>query len=130
MTNEIDAVLVPAISPEQVTAMRHIEPLVMTPQGYCRIRGIDLVHPFNVSYLWNAEPVGLALPVGSGVDIITFHHYGAPALFKPSLAEVYASIMRYVRDWRQVRYFYLHSENMGTESVIDGCHWCRCTLFP
>lgn len=127
-------VLVPEISDEQIEEMRAIEPLLREPETcwYRRILGISKIHPRRSSFLWDAKPTGERLTFGplNNVAIITFHTYGAPALFKPSLAEVYASIRRYLPEtWTAVRYFCLQSENLGSEHIIGDCHWCKCILF-
>jgi len=125
--------LVPDIYDHEIEAMRHIEPLIREPQSnwYWRIKGIQDKHPRNVSYLWDAEPTGDRMAFGplGKVTIMSFHKYGAPVFFKPSLAEVYASIRRFVPDWKHVRFFSLRSDDMGPEHIIGDCHWCFCDLF-
>jgi hypothetical protein len=128
-----EPLLVPDIYDHEIAAMRHIEPLLQVPgtAWYQRIKGIQDIHPRNVSYLWNAEPCGELMAFGplGRVTIMSFHKFGAPVFFKPSLAEVYASILRFVPEWKHVRFFSLRSENLGTANVIGDCHWCLCDLF-
>lgn len=127
------AVLVPEISDEQIAAMRHIQPLLREPntRKFARIKGIEAIDPRGVSFLWDAEPQREVLYFNSldEIGIMTFHKFGAPVYFKPSLAEVYASIMRFVPDWSRINFFCLNSHNMGPQNVIGNCHWCYCSLF-
>lgn len=134
MSELSEPIYVPAIFVAEIAEMRHIEPLIRVPDSewYQRIKGQETLCPTSVSYLWNAEPAGdrLAFSPLSRQTIVTFHKYGAPALFKPSLAEVYAAIRRFMpNNWRQVKYFCLRSEDLGSDNVIGCCHWCKCDLF-
>ena len=117
----------------EIAEMRHIEPLLSVPgtDWYRRVENQERIDPKAVSYLWDAKPTGnlLAFSPFNWTDIISFHTWGAPSLFKPSLAEVYSAIRRFMPDFRNVRYFYLRSHGMGPESIIDDCHWCYCRLF-
>ncbi len=126
-------VLVPEISDEQIAAMRHIQPLLCEAgtRKFARIKGIESIDPRKVSFLWSAEPENEVLYFTSlnSITIMTFHKYGAPVYFKPSLAEVYASIMRCVPDWSGIHFFNLRSRNMGPQNIIGNCHWCYCDLF-
>lgn len=131
--SEANPVYIPEISNEEIAAMRHIEPVlrVYGSDFYRRIEGIHSIDPRGVSFLWDAKPSGEQMvfhPLNL-VRIMTFHTFGAPVLFKPSLAEVYAGIRRMLPDWSGVRFFHLHSENMGPANVLGDCHWCVCDLF-
>ena len=126
-------VFVHELMEHEIEAMRHIEPLLNIPDtcAYQRIRGIQSVDPRGETYLWDAEPYGERLCFGplNSITIMSFHRFGAPALFKPSLAEVYGSIHRFVPDWSRVRFFSLRADNMGPEHILGDCHWCFCDLF-
>lgn len=131
--NTLKPILVPEITDEEIAEMRQIKPLLREPDScwYRRIRGIDDIDPRKTAYTWGAEPEGEAMAFGplNKVEIITFHYYGAPSLFKPSLAEVYASIKRFCPDWKQIWYFSLKSDDLTSANCIGDCHWCRCDLF-
>lgn len=122
--------LVGDISDELLEEMAsQIKPLILREDGYWAIKP-----PRDnrmVSFLWDAEPtekVGAFSPLKS-FEIMTFHRFGAPVFFKPSIAEVMSAINRFVPDWSAVRWFSLQSDAMGPEHVIGHCHWCRCKLF-
>ena len=89
----------------------------------------------RTAYTWDAklgQEVGVFNPLNE-LDIITFHKYGAPALFKPSIAEVIACIDRYVPAIKNpecpIKYWYLLSDNLSAANIIGDCHWCHCKLF-
>lgn len=126
--------LVPKISDIEIEEMRHIQPLIRKHAEdyvFYRIERIDHLSTRTKSFIWDAKPTGkpLSFAPTDDIQILTFHTFGAPALFKPTLAEVYACIRRFVSDWQDVRYFYLHSHDMGVKHVLPSCHWCKCTLF-
>lgn len=125
--------LVPAIGDGEIAEMRRIRPLLREPDScwYRKIKGSDTIDPRGMAFTWGAEPYDVAMAFSplNKVDIITLHEYGAPSLFKPSLAEVYGAIRRYCPDFSKIWYFYLHSENMDAANIVGGCHWCKCTLF-
>lgn len=125
--------LVHDLMDHELDAMRHIEPLLRVPDTcwYRRIADIQTIDPRGVSYLWSAKPTGSRMAFGplSQITIMSFHRYGAPVFFKPSLAEVYGAIRRFVPDWSRVRFFCLRADDMGPEHVIGDCHWCFCDLF-
>lgn len=125
--------LVPPITDSKVEEMLAVmKPLVQVENH--RFREIDItgVHRRGVSYIWDPKP-GRPVKQYRGslndVTIMTFHKYGAPSLFKPSLVEVCASIRRFVPDWKLVRHFWLNSEGLDCRNVIGDCHWCPCVLF-
>lgn len=126
-------VYVPDLFDHELAEMRMIEPLLSVPQTCCyrRIKDIQSVDPRGQSYLWDAEPIGEQMAFGplGRVTIMSFHRFGAPSFFKPSLAEVYASIRRFVPDWSRVRFFCLRSQDLGPQHIIGDCHWCFCDLF-
>lgn len=131
-TQSTSAVFVPKIRRKQVEAMRHIRPLLRIDGSvYSPIKGIDKIDPFKTSFLWNAEPEDLKylFPFSDSIEILTFHTYAATVFFKPSLAEVYASIRRFVRDWSHVRWFCLETSNLDRLNVIGDVHFVRCRLF-
>jgi hypothetical protein len=122
--------LVPTISDCQLESMsRQIRPLIKIDGWYWTIKGER--HLRNQSYLWDAEPEAKMFPpsILDQIEIMTFHTWGAPVFFKPSIAEVMGCIGRFVPDYSLVRYFYLESHDMGPGNVIGNCHWCRCKLF-
>lgn len=126
-------VLVPEISDSEIKSMRHIRPLIREDgtHWYRKIKGSDTLDPREIAFTWDAQPddVAMAFSPLNKVEIMTFHKFGAPSFFKPSLAEVYAAIRRCCPDFRDVWYFYLHSDHLDVANVIGDCHWCRCTLF-
>ena len=128
-------VYIPEISDSLVERMRsHIEPLIPDSDagsGYRRIKDVERIDARRQSFLWDAEPCGprLVFEPLNQLQIITFHAFGAPVFFKPSLAEVYAGILRFVPEWERIRFFALRADNLGADNIIGSCHWCRCSLF-
>lgn len=128
---------VPDISDDHIAEMRHIEAVLKMPNSvmYRRIQGIEKLDPRDVSFLWNAEPVGGEFTFHdlNRSVVITQHH--SSVFFKPSLAEVYAWIRFYMpEEWRRVMYFCLREptrigastdfmcecELMGGKKLVDG----------
>lgn len=69
--------------------LRRIEPIVEFKGEKSYIRHCD---PRKVSYIWDAKPAGKADEMTPICKLVTYHSYGAPNLFKPSIAEVVAQI--------------------------------------
>jgi len=120
---------VPEITDEEIAAMRKIQPVLRVRDSmmFRRIAGAELLHPRDVSCLWNADPIGdeFTCDCLDSTTVITQHH--SSVFFKPSLAEVYAWIRFYLRDsWGMVRYFCLENpERIGGSSDFS----CRCILI-
>jgi hypothetical protein len=126
--------LVPEIADDTLLIMAYkIKPLLRVGHEYYEVRQVNhtVDNLTNRSYLWDAQPgnrVGVFHPLNQ-LKIITFHSYGAPVLFKPSIREVMACINQFVDGWRPIKYFWLDSDTMGPEHVIGNYHWCHCHLF-
>lgn len=132
--------LIPQISNRAIDEMLSVMRPVMQV-GQRRYREIDIdnprIHRRNQSYLWDAKaarPVRIYHGALSSKSIITFHTYGAPALFKPSLAEVCAGIRWSVKDWRGIHWFYLEAcepmqEKSAGKMMQQGFHIAICTLW-
>jgi hypothetical protein len=118
---------VPDISDAEIAEMRHIEPLLGADGMFRRIEGADSLHPRDVSFLWNASPVGdpFTFDTLDRTEIITQHK--SSMFFKPSLAEVYGWIRFYMKsDWNAVRFFSLgdYYRVSGETDVI-----CKCIIM-
>lgn len=125
--------LVPPVSDETLEEMAAaIKPLKAVGNGRFREILTAGVDPRRVAFTWEPK-LGRAVRVYRGglnnVTILTFHTYGDPSLFKPSLAEVYGGIRQAVPNWSPVRFFWLNSEDLDARNLVGGCHWCRCVLF-
>lgn len=131
--------LVPDISEELVERMlAQMKPVKrVTPPGRdfafrYRLIETDGVDRRGVAYTWEprlGRMVRLYMGDLNSKQIISFHRWGAPVFFKPSLAEVCASINRFVPDWSLIRFFELETEGLGKQNVIGDCHFTRCTLY-
>lgn len=92
------------------------------------------IDPKNVAYTWVKEKL---IPLNGWLDgclehstIISYHLWGFYGFFKPSLYEVYCAIYNALGDnWKDVKYFYLESNDMGTEHIIGNYHWCILHLW-
>lgn len=49
-------------------------------------------HPRNEAYTWDAKKAAKAPPLKEVASIRTYHRYGHPSMFKPSIAEVLAQV--------------------------------------
>jgi hypothetical protein len=90
------------------------------------ITGVD---PRNQSYIWDTKTIGerfIADQLDS-LTIPTFHSYGAPSLFKPSLAETLGCIRHYCDAWQRVKYFALYSD-LDHSNVFGRYHSTKCLL--
>lgn len=125
--------LIPTISEELLLQMsKQITPLLKIGNGYHEVANLNEIDLRKSAYTWKAEPLPTEylIPALESIDIITFHYFGAPSLFKPSIAEVMSCINKDVPNWfNKIKHFYLHSDNMGPEHVMEPYHWCRCTLI-
>ena len=111
---------------------QQITPVVRRRLGSYRFfRTIDVreVDRRQVSFLRHprlGEPVKLYLNSLNAKTILTFHAAEAAQLFRPTLAEVYGSIVRFVEDWSVVRYFWLVTSSV---QLLESHHVCQCVLF-
>lgn len=82
---------VPEISDRRLAEL--LERLVpITVDGQERASFIQMPHPRTEAYLWSPDPSGPVPGLRVLVRFRTFHAYGAPSLFKPSIAEVLAQL--------------------------------------
>lgn len=133
--------MVPAITDGQIEEMLAVMKPIMKVNGRGkkdddghRWREIltEGVHGRDVAYTWEAKlgrPLKLYVGGLNEVNILTFHTWGYYGFFKPSLAESLGCIRQFVPEWREVRFFWLDSGNMGPEHIVGDFHWCRCKLF-
>lgn len=129
--NNTDVKMIQDISDEEIAEMQHIQPLIERVGLLWRIRGIDDIDPRRTSFLWDAEPAGVGLIPGAlnSVQIMTFHKYGAPSFFKPSLAEVYSAIRRFIPQWKEAKFFHLQDDNLSVSNIMGDYHFVRCSVF-
>ncbi len=66
-----------------------IRPVIMHDD---KLHFIEPVHPRDIAFTWGAKATKEAVGLVEVVGLKTLHEYGAPALFKPSIAEVLAQI--------------------------------------
>lgn len=120
--------LVPPITDDEINEMLSVmKPMVSIGEGFYRQIDIDGVNRRNVSYTWSPKPFGMELVSGTAEEstIPTYHTFGAPVFFKPSLAEVLGAILRFTKDWRKVRYFSLTSDE---PSMFGSYHTAKCMI--
>ncbi|KXK07542.1 MAG: hypothetical protein UZ21_OP11001001044 [Microgenomates bacterium OLB22] len=106
-----------------------IKPVVdFGSRGKCYIKPVDL---FNVAYTWAPIPAEKAPVFEVLCDITTYHSYGAPVFFKPSIAEVLAQIPAEYRD--VVVAFEIDPpgsiRNMDDAAFLDGYHSATTRLY-
>lgn len=127
--------LIPKISETMLYQLaKQIHPIKRIRENIYRKIDIEYTDDFlrNTSFIWDAKLIGPELmfsPLNS-ISLITYHRYGAPALFKPSIAEVMAQLMgKFNKGWDKIKYFTLLSDNLDSSNVIGEYHWCKCVLF-
>jgi hypothetical protein len=125
---------IPEISDDEIQEMLAImKPAIILEEGprngwlvEIDITGVDLR---NQSYIWDTKRIGepfLSDQLDS-LKIPTFHSYGAPSFFKPSLAETLGCIRHYCDAWQRVKYFALYS-NLDSTNVFGQYHSTKCLL--
>lgn len=123
--------LVQDITDDTIKSMLEVmKPAVRTHNGWYREISIENTDYRNESFIWDKTLIGPEF-VSNGLDegwIPTFHTFGAPSLFKPSLAEVLSAIQLYCPDWSDVRYFVLE-DNLSADSIIGMSHMSKCKLI-
>lgn len=130
--DECELNLVPEITDNDVRDMLSIMKPVVKRENRFHLVDIEGVHPREVAYTWSpriGRRVKLFEHTLNSKEIITFHNYGYCGFFKPSLAEVCASIARFVPDYSMIRFFWLKQHEVDLSHIIESCHWCCCVLF-
>ncbi|HEY4506152.1 MAG TPA: hypothetical protein VJJ24_01765 [Candidatus Paceibacterota bacterium] len=89
-------VWIPPITDEHLRELAgRIKPVIQFKHRGFRRKGRRYVKPVDlrgVAYTWDPKPARPARDLEPIVDITTYHSYGAPVFFKPSIAEVLAQI--------------------------------------
>ena len=75
------------------------------------------------------EEIGIAWRNGMQCTIPTFHTYGAPCFFKPTLAETYAAIRARVPDWRHARWVWQRQIWEDSRDIFGNYHIGLASLF-
>lgn len=115
---------IPEISDAELTELlAQIKPLVRDEQGHRHT--IAPVDPRRTAFTWDPKFVEMVEPGPVLAEFDTYHSFGAPALFKPSLAEVLAQIPRDLRPYVQA--FELDTET--AEIWDEGYHVASVTLY-
>jgi len=103
-----------------------IKPVILRDQTYFEWKSKS--DPINHSFTWEYE-CGKQVNVGRPIfTTITFHSWGHPSLFKPSIAEVVAQIPDQILD--QVKAFHLEEDDMDVYHCLpDGYHFTKTKFF-
>lgn len=125
---------VPKIEPAIVEAMRaQITPALLDPEKHWlhRIKGIDEINAYNQSFIWDGETEGEPMSWSplDHLKIPSLHTFAASANFKPTLAECYAAIRRFLPDYSQVRWMAIEIPNRGQPAMFDTNHLAHLHLF-
>lgn len=91
---------------------------------------IEPVDPREIAFTWEPKPTKFARNVNPEPykSIGTYHNYGAPVLFKPSIAEVLAQIPE--EDIKRCVAFETISEGLdGANCLPEGCHVTTTRLY-
>jgi len=86
---------IPEISDERLEELcEKIKPVVDNSRRHDKVQlwYIKAVDPRDMSFLWDPKPTKRARGLRKYKEIVTLHSYGAPVLFKPSIAEVLSQI--------------------------------------
>jgi len=99
-----------------------------------RLVNIKGVHRRETAYLWSPKfgrEVHIAYGNGAIAMCPTFHN--GSVFFKPSLAEVYASIRAFVPEWHKAKYVWLNTDLTSRGPMIwnniETVHMARAHLF-
>lgn len=121
---------IPDISDSEIQEMLAImKPAIHLDGNFLSEIDISGVDPRNQSYIWDIKLIGekfIADQLDS-LKIPTFHRYGAPSLFKPSLAETLGCIRHYCSAWQRVKYFAIDSD-LDYKNVFGQYHSTKCLL--
>lgn len=90
---------------------------------------IDRVDPVDVAYLWDPTYLGVAQDMEPVVDIRTFHTYGAPSLFKPSIGEVIRQIPPALLDDIDAFSLSFDDDTSGAFADSGRLHTATATLY-
>jgi hypothetical protein len=91
-----------------------IEPLKIYAEGMpFYIKDVD---PRTVAFTWDPKPVNPAKDIERLDDIVTYHSFGAPVFFKPSIAEVLTQIPR--KYLEKTVAFEVRTKDLGNWNVV------------
>ncbi len=123
-------IFIPEVSKEEIRKRyKRIRPVVQTKNEKRYMRKVDL---FATSFLWNPKPVAKAKGLEQLQDIETYHSYGAPAFFKPTIAEVLAQIPDDLLKQNIVAFEVVSLQSMdekGREALNAGYHLASVRLY-
>lgn len=84
----------------------------------------------SIAYTWEPKPYAPAFfEIEQFAHIITYHDFGAPVLFKPSIAEVLAQIPEHLIE--ETVAFEIRTADLTCVNVCSvlNCHWAPCILY-
>lgn len=131
MTNKI---VIPEISDSELLALaKKIKPMVDVADlglHYLNVKDAEnSIHLLrNTSFIWNKRPGGkVRRPLKRRESITTYHKFGAPIFFKPSIAEVLAQLGHEQREWCQA--FIIDEELTAANVHPAGFHFTTTHLY-
>lgn len=95
---------------------------------YWALFEIEPVDPMRTAYTWDPKPTKMREDVACFDIIRTYHKYGAPFLFKPSIAEVLAQIPEDVID-KTVGFEILDHRELDSSNCLGYHHVVLTRLF-
>jgi len=120
---------IPDITDSRIAViLNRVKPVVETKPGY--YREVVLVDPRGMAFLWDPKLVGEPLRLKALRRVRTYHTWGSPALFKPSLAEVCAFLQN--QDLEGATHFCLEADDglhKPDACNSSGYHSGVCTLL-
>ena len=119
------AIEIPRISYEEMKArVARIKPVVLHEGALHYIAEVD---PVSIAFTWSPVPTSEATDLILVREITTYHTYGAPVFFKPSIGEVLRQIPTDLLD--TVTAFRTELDGNGVETIVGEYHRARTTLF-
>jgi hypothetical protein len=109
-----------------------LRPVIDVEGGYS---GIVPVDPVRIAFTWSPKREGPLLDLAEVGTLKTHHRWGHPALFKPSLAEVYAFVTDELLEQTGATHFRLREDpdaphlSAPDEHCPDGYHAAIVTLL-
>lgn len=92
----------------------------------------DGVDRRRTAFTWSPNLGRLVRVYEGGLNVVTiptFHGFGAPSFFKPSLAEACAAIKHFLPNWRYARFFCVGVGSLDSSNVIGSFHAVRTLVF-
>lgn len=94
---------------------------------------IEIPNLRSIAFTWEPKPLHAAHQLTQATHLITYHKYGAPALFKPSIAEVLAQLRYAEKNGRlslsNIIAFEVDPGDLYAKNIFGDYHWAPTILY-